>query len=212
MLPQIFNKTKLEYIIIPEDLLKNISEAVIESMGISIVTDAHVDKAAFYIKKYKQLKKEIETLRKEDVDELNGRVRAINADYKAIINAFEFEPERLGSELTDYMRKKRELEEIERKKEQAELDDALIKEAEIFNDESVLDVESKVEIRREKLHTEHLTTMRVKRWRIVDENKVPRKYLLLNDALITRIRKAGEFDAVSDIDGIEFFTDEVARA
>lgn len=211
MIPKLFDKIQLTTIKVPSGLLSNINEAVSESMEITIVTQVHVDKAAFYIKKYKELKKEIERLRKLAVDDMNKQVRAINADWKAIINAFEFEPERLGSELTDFMRKQRELEEIERKKEQTELDDALITEAEIYDDETVLDAEQKVEIKREKLRTEHITTMRVKKWKLIDIEKVPRIYLLLHDALITRIRKADGFDAVSKIDGIEFYTDEVAR-
>jgi hypothetical protein len=200
-----------KYIECPTELFNNICDAVAESQKLSIVTDAHVDKAAFYIKKYKQLKKEIEQLRKTRVDPLNKEVKLINADYKAIINAFEFEPERLGSELTDFMRQKRKLEEIEQAKEQKELDDALIKEAEVFNDESVLDDTAKVEIKRERLDTTHLTTMRVKRWRLIDFDKVPRKYLLLDEVALNKIRKADEFDAVSNIPGIEFYTDEVAR-
>jgi len=109
------------------------------------------------------------------------------------------------------MRKKRELEEIERKKEQDELDDALIKEAEIFDDETVLDVDTKIEIKRGKLNTEHLSTMRIKRWRLIDFKKVPRQYLLLDQVALNKIRKADEFNAVSLIDGIEYFVEEVPR-
>ena len=53
--------------------------------------------------------------------------------------------------------------------------------------------------------------MRVKKWRLIDFDKVPRKYLLLDEVALNRIRKAGEFDDTSHIDGIEFFTDEVPR-
>ncbi len=109
------------------------------------------------------------------------------------------------------MRKKRELEEIERKKEQEELDEALIKEAEIFDDETVLDATQEIQIKRQTLSTEHLTTMRVKKWRLIDIDKVPREYLTLNETLINGIRKERPFGAVSHIDGIEFYTDEVAR-
>ena len=181
MIPILFEKIKFNVIRPPYDLLEKIAQAVEESKELHIITDKHVDKAAFYIKNYKHAKKEIESIRKEIVDPENKRMRAINADFKAIINAFEFEPERLGSELTDFMRKKRELEEIERKKEQDELDDALIKEAEIYDDESVLDVNTKIEIKREKLNTQHLTTMRVKKWRLIDFHKVPKQYLLLDE-------------------------------
>ncbi len=211
MLPIIFEKIKFQVIRPPYEIMEKIAEAVEESKTLHIITDQHVDKAAFYIKEYKIAKRTIESFRKEVVDPLNKRLRAINADFKAIINAFEYEPERLESELTDYMRKKRELEEIERKKEQDELDDALIKEAEIFNDETVLDVDTKVEIRREKLDTTHLTTMRVKKWRIIDFDKVPRKFLLLDEVALNKLRKADAFDAKSDIPGIEFYTDEVPR-
>ena len=215
MIPQLFEKITFE-IIHPEtelgaDYLGDIAAAVQESKQLHIITDNHVDKASFYIKHFKQVKRNIETVRKEIVEPYNRKVRSINKDFKEIINCFESEPERLGSELTDYMRKKRELEEIERAKEQRELDDALIKEAEIFDDESVLDVDTKIEIKRERLDTQHLTTMRVKRWRITDLDLVPRRWLTLDEKTISLARKREGFDAVSNIPGIEFYTDEVAR-
>ncbi len=57
MIPILFAQVKLQIIRFPAELLENIALAVQESKSISIVTDVHVDKAAFYIKKYKQLKK-----------------------------------------------------------------------------------------------------------------------------------------------------------
>ena len=211
MLPKLYEKIKFQIIRPPYDVMEKIAEAIKESQKLHIITDAHVDKAAFYIKHYKHCKKELETIRKEIVDPVNKRMKAINADFKAIINAFEFEPERLESELTDFMRKKRELEVIERDKEQKELDDALITEAEIYNDETVLDTTQKIEIKRDKLDTTHLTTMRVKKWRLIDFDKVPRKYMLLDEVALNKIRKADEFDAKSNIPGIEFYVEERAR-
>ena len=53
--------------------------------------------------------------------------------------------------------------------------------------------------------------MRVKKWRLVDFDKVPRKLLLLDEVALNKMRKAADFDATSYIDGIEFFVEEVAR-
>ena len=211
MIPQLFEKVQLQIIKFPPEILTNIARAVQESKSISIVTEAHVNKGSFYIKKYKQLKKEIKLRWDADVEGLKKKVKAINADYKAIINAFDFEPERLGSELTALIKKKRELEEVDRKKEQEELDEALIKEAEIFDDESVLDATQGIQIKRQRLDTEHLTTTRSKKWRIIDEDKIPRKYFVLNEVLINKIRKEDDFDAKSSIDGIEYYMEERPR-
>ncbi len=59
MLPKLFENIKLQIVRFPPEILTNIARAVQESKSISIVTDVHVDKAAFYIKKYKQLIKGI---------------------------------------------------------------------------------------------------------------------------------------------------------
>lgn len=101
---------------------------------------------------------------------------------------------------------------MERKEEQDELEQQLITEAEIFDDESVLDNIPQTEIKRTKLSdkTSHLTSRREKRWRLVDFDKVPREYLFLNEKLINAVREQYGYTDESPIDGIEFFVENVA--
>ena len=58
-------------------LQNNIELAVKESKGIIIFEESDVDKAGFYIKKFKQLGKSIEDYRKEIVKPLNDQTKEI---------------------------------------------------------------------------------------------------------------------------------------
>lgn len=57
------------------------------------------------------------------------------------------------------------------------------------------------------------TTMRIAKWRVVDESQIPYQFgttrlWLLNEAGIGQLRRAAGVEAKSEIPGIEFFTEE----
>lgn len=191
----------------------NIRQAVGESKAIIIFGEEQVDKAGYYIKNFRQLGKKLESLRKEIVAPLNEDVKTINSFFKSLIAEYEAEENRLVSEVDDWLREKREREEEQKKKEQQELEDSLLNEAEIFEDESVLDNIPEIEIKTTGLGqvSANITTMKLKKWRVVDFDKIDRKYLIVDEELINRLRKEADFDDKSPIEGIEYYVAETIR-
>ena len=184
----------------------NISLAVKESRAVIILDESHVDKAGFYLKNFRGLSKKIETLRKELVAPLNDDVKAINAFFKNLQGEFSAEEERLNNELQEFLTEQRQKQEEQRKKEQREMEDSIISEAEIFNDESVLDNIPKIEFKQTGLGdiSNNVTQTRSKTWSLIDLDKVPRQYLILDEKMISQIRKEYGFEAESPIEGIKF--------
>ncbi|MCP4394521.1 MAG: hypothetical protein GY804_09690 [Alphaproteobacteria bacterium] len=196
------------------ELQNNIEIALKESSAISIFSEKELDLAGFYIKKYKELDKEIEKTRKSIVAPVNKEVKEINNVFKLLSNKYSDELSRLNGEVNDFLKEKRKKQEEERQKEQKELEDAVINEAEMFDDESVLDNIPQVEIKRESLGdmSNTVTTARIKKWKVIDLEKVPRKYLMLDEKMINKIRKDYDFEDKSPIEGLEFYFEENIRS
>lgn len=193
-------------------LLKtNIETAVNESKAVMIFEESDIDKAGHFIKNFKALDKRIEKVRKEIVSPINDEVKSINNLFKTLTTMFEPELNRLTNESNELLREIRRRQEEQKKQEQKELEDSILNEAEMFNDVSVIDTIPQIEFKTEKLKTDSLTTVRTKKWRVVDLDKIDRKYLILDEKLIDKIRKDYDFDDKSPIEGIEFFTDETVR-
>jgi hypothetical protein len=197
------------------ELQSNIETALEESRSVAIFSEKELDKAGFYIKKYKQLDKEIEKIRKTITDPLNKEIKEINSEFKNLSSEYQEELERLNNEVNDFLKEKRRKEEEEKAKEQKEMEDSLISEAEIFNDETVLDNIPQIEIKRESLGqmANTLTTARIKKWRVIDLDKVDRKYLIIDEQMISRLRKDYDFEVIQQpINGIEFYYEETIRS
>ena len=187
-------------------LKNNIQQAVKESRAVIILDESHVDKAGFYLKNFRGLSKRIETLRKELVDPLNQDVKIINSFFKTLQSEFSGEEQRLNNELQDFLTEQRQKQEELRIKEQTELEDSILSEAELFNDESVLNNIPKVEFKTTGLGdiSSNVTQTRSKTWSLIDLDKVPRQYLILDEKMISQLRKDFDFEAESPIEGIKF--------
>ena len=187
-------------------LKNNIQQAVKESRAVIILDESHVDKAGFYLKNFRGLSKRIETLRKELVDPLNQDVKIINSFFKTLQSEFSGEEQRLNNELQDFLTEQRQKQEELRIKEQTELEDSILSEAELFNDESVLNNVPKVEFKTTGLGdiSSNVTQTRSKTWSLIDLDKVPRQYLILDEKMISQLRKDFGFEAESPIEGIKF--------
>jgi len=187
-------------------LKNNIQQAVKESRAVIILDESHVDKAGFYLKNFRGLSKRIETLRKELVDPLNQDVKIINSFFKTLQSEFSGEEQRLNNELQDFLTEQRQKQEELRIKEQTELEDSILSEAELFNDESVLNNIPKVEFKTTGLGdiSSNVTQTRSKTWSLIDLDKVPRQYLILDEKMISQLRKDFGFEAESPIEGIKF--------
>lgn len=193
-------------------LKNNIEKAIKESKGVMIFEESDVDKAGFYIKKYKELDKKIEAVRKKIVSPLNNEVKEINGIFKNLSAMFSPELTRLDKESNDLLKEIRQRQEAQRLAEQKELEDAVLDEAEMFNDPSVIDNIPQVEFKQQKLATDNLTTQRKKTWRVIDIDKVDRKYLIIDEKMIDNLRKAYDFEVKEQpINGIEFYYEETIR-
>ena len=201
-------------------LKQNVDLAVKESKGVLVFTEADIDKAGFYIKKFKELDKKIESVRKDIVSPINDEVKSINNLFKSISNKFTPELDRLNKESNEVLRDVRRRQEELRIKEQKELEDAVLgftedavlDEALMFNDPSVIDTIPQVEFKQEKLKTDNLTTQRSKKWKLIDIDKVNRKYMIIDEKMIDALRKAYDFEVTEQpIEGIEFYSDETIR-
>lgn len=199
-----------------EDLQKlyiNINKAVQQSSEVTVTSDLSMDKAGHFIKGFKDLTKAIESIRKEIVTPLNAQVKVVNEFFKNLKIRYEKEEQRLVDESNFHLKKKRQLEEERKAQEQKELEDSILNEAEIFNDESVIDEIPDIQFKKEKVSetTQNLQTQRVKRWKVTDEEKIPRKYLTINEKLVDEVRKKHDFEDKSPIAGIDFYFDEVIK-
>jgi len=216
-------KTKLQKLpdeLVPEQIrvkvlefYANINTAVQQSSAVVVTTDASLEQAGFFLTKFRQLTKASEEIRKELVTPLNMKVKAVNEFFKDIVSRYSAEEKRLEDECNLHLKKKRQLEEEIKAQEQKELEDQILNEAEMFNDVSVIDEIPQVEFKKEKVSetSEFLQTQRVKKWKLADIDKVPRQFMIVNEALIDEIRKKSDFEDKSHIDGIEFYFDEVIK-
>jgi hypothetical protein len=200
--------TKREDIV---ELRGKIKEAVEQSSKILIFDSEDVENAGHFIKNFGKLEKRIEEIRKMIVNPLNKEIKNINSFFKKLTEQFKPELERLKTESNQVLFEIRKKQEEERLKEQKELEEAILNEAEMFNDLSVIDEMPQVEFRKETLKTEDLTTVRIKKWRVIDFDKIDRKYLVINEELINQVRKDAGFEDKSGIEGIEFYYEETIR-
>lgn len=192
-------------------LKSNIEAAVKESKAVLIFTESDIEKAGFYIKKFKQLDKSLEDYRKKLVGPLNEEVKAINGLFKKISGEYSLEIDRLNKESNEVLREVRKRQEAVRLAEQKELEETVLDEAIMFDDDTVLDNIPQVEFKRQKLATDNLTTMRSKEWRVLDIEQVPREYLIIDETKLNAIRKGYDFEARSPIPGIDFYFTEKVR-
>ena len=193
-------------------LQNNIQVAIQESKGTIIFEESDIDKAGFYIKKFKELDKKIEKTRKDIVSHINDKVKEINNLFKGLTALYTPELDRLNKESNELLREVRQRQGAQRLAEQKELEDAVLDEAEMFNDVSVIDNIPQVEFKQQKLATDNLTTQRKKTWKVIDLDKVDRKYLMIDEKMIDALRKAYDFEVKEQpIAGIEFTFEESVR-
>lgn len=193
------------------ELRSKIDQALQESRKIIVLSEDQLDPAGFYLKHFRQLSKAIEDTKKKYTKPLKDEAKQIESVFRELTEMFAAEEKRLANELQDFLNEKKQAEAEQRAKEQKEYEDAVLEEAEMFSDTSVIDSmnDVKIETKSEKLGSisQFVTETRTKKWRLIDLDKVDRKYLILDEKLIDAVRKDHDFDSKSPIDGIEFYTE-----
>lgn len=211
----------LEQIVIKrESLSENINEtknalqlALDESKSISVLTTSDVNKASLYIKKYSDFTKQAEKIRKEIVQPLNDEVKEINNKFKYLISELTPEEGRLKKELLSYQARQREVVERElaeaRKKQEEEILNNAIAQG---KDELPIIVEEVITAPKLSDKNEFgITTVRQKKWRLVNIDLVPREFLMVDEAKVKALRSTYGYDDKSPIAGIEFTLEESIR-
>lgn len=192
------------------ELKSNIEKAVAESSDVAVITASDVSIAANYIANYKKITKEIENLRKRAVQPLIDKKAEVDAFFKSIPELYEDELKRLEREVLEFKKKteaeaKRKAEEERRKLEEEALERA-IKEG---REEVPIIPEIIPETKKiSELNTSKVTTRRIKTFRVIDESKVPREYLMIDEKKIRAERMKYDYEAKSTIPGVEFTFEE----
>ena len=157
-----------------------------------------------------KLKKAIEEKRKEYVTPIREKLESVNNSFKVFVAPLE-EADRITRDKIlafrkEQARKQLEAERIEQEKLELARREAVLKGGEITVDLTPVE---KPEVVPDRVHTEvgSTGTMRIRKWRLVDINLVPREYLIPDAARITKLVKAN----IGSIPGIEIYDDETLR-
>ena len=172
--------------------------------------ERNIYKAGFYIKHFKTLTKILEHIRTSVVKPKNEEIKKINSAFKFFTSLYQPEEKRLIGEVESVYKQIKDAQELQRKKEQAELEESLLDEAIAFDDEQVLETKQTIIIKKAKVSdsTTHIKSDRKKTWKIIDDRKIPEKFWMVCDRAITTERMLWDFDAKSTIEGIEFTFEE----
>lgn len=209
MLPKIPEQIKP---LVPKEfrlVLASIDIIVDEVGEFAIIEEEHIEQGGRYIKAFKAFNKKLEQFRKDMVTPLNDQVKGINNAFKDIKERYNDELIRLETEMQALVDELERKAKEEQEREQKELEEQIEKEKEIFgDDESNATIVPTVEIKSQKLsdRTQHMTTMRLKKWRVTDIDKVPREYLNIDEQKLNALRKTFGYEVDSPIPGVEFYT------
>lgn len=192
------------------ELTQNIETAIAESSAIVVLTESDVATAANFIVNYKKIEKEIEKVRKELVQPLVDKKAEIDAFFKSIPFRFEDELKRLNTEVLDFKRKAeaeaRAKADVERKLlEEIAINDAIAKGL----DEPAIVPEVIPQTKKiSEMNTSKVHTRKTKSFKIINENLIPREYLTVDEQKIRAERMKFDFEAKSNIPGVEFTFNE----
>jgi chromosome segregation ATPase len=212
---------------IPELNLTELSDiktdiAVIEKSvkGLKITDDRTRENAVLFLSQTKTLAKRVKTSKEAITNPIKQMTNFINAEYKKLSDPLDtLEADIKKEQIRDYRvqeeirikaeQEARRKEEEARKKLEAELkkakDDELAQELAKQKFEAKMDkIEEKVEEKQEQKTVStafgSATVRMIKKWRIKDENLIPREYFKLDEAKIGTLVRAG-----GTIAGIEIY-------
>lgn len=206
-------------------LQKNIQLLIEESEQLTVVaTEVDLNTASLYYKKFGTIGKDLESVRKQIVKPLTDAKKTIDDFFKAISQLKDGEESRIKGLIENYLRRLRQLEEAKKAKEAEERRREEAKRAEerklaeqqgIEVEEEPQGIEIEVVERQEKLSDKNIfgvTSQRKKTFQVVDLDKVPREYLMLDEKKIADIRKNYDFEVKEEIiPGIKFTFEETVR-
>lgn len=173
-----------------------LQEPAIEKLVIN--DPASMEEAARLVALLKHADSVAEDLRKEEVGPLNETVKAINAKYKLVTSKIGALLLKLNGGMGEYTRRVREEEEARRReaeKAQRKAEEAARKAIEQGKPVPAAPAPPPPIVEQPRKTETAFGTVAmtsVWKWDLIDLDKVPRKYLALNEALVTKLVKAGE--------------------
>jgi len=200
------------------ELISNINAALAESKEVSVFTLNDVSTASQYLKKLKNISAEAEAARKLTVQPLIDRKEEVDSFFKDIPLLVAGEIDRLSKELMAY--KKREdgearakAAEKRKRLEEEALNNAI--EAGV-NEPAVVPEIIPQETKLSAMNTVNVQSRKTKEYEIVDVNKIPREYLMVDEKKIKAERSKypavnqDGSEVVSTIAGVRFtYTEKV---
>ena len=188
-----------------QQLYAEAAKLLVQADAMVVATEAHVAIATDKLTLISKLKKALQEKRKEFVDPLQAYVKSINEVFKTMGEPVELADQTLRAKVSQYRqeqdRKRREIQEINRLKQEAaqresELKGQPAEPVELVPEPSPAPTRSTTE-------GGTLGQRRVPKWRLLDITKVPVQYLMVDNGRVTKAVKAG----IGSIPGIEIYYD-----
>lgn len=209
------------------ELESKIDLAVLEAKEIVVYDLETFNIASNYYSGFGQIKKRLTDLMKVETGPLEDKLSGIKAIYKELIFRFSAEEARLDKQVKAYLKVEQDIanktaaEERKRREDQA-ITEALAKEERLKAEAVAKGADPskvKVEIaiipeviedtpKLASMNTSDVRSMRVSKWRIIDEALIPREYFIVDEKRIQQIRKAAGVGAISNIPGIEYYCED----
>lgn len=181
------------------------------SMVIQVKDEATQVEAADALANLRNIIRQVEETRKELVKPLNDHVKFINSRFEQFLNPVKKAENYLREQISQY---RAQVEET-RRKEQARQDRLAEKRAERAEERG--DVRPIPEVvapmvsgppKTIEVSTGRLSFMKIRKWEVLNLEKIPREYFVLDESRITKVVKAG----IPDISGIRIWEEEVPVA
>lgn len=153
------------------------------------------------------LKKAMEEKRREYLEPLKNQTDAINETYKTlmvpILAAYQTTRDKMTAFKLEQQRKAQEAEELNRQAIEVARKQAAMNKGEFTTDITPVDVPPAPKLTRTELGVSGL----VAKWtyRVIDLEKIPREYMIPDDAMLKSIAK--QHHDKKQVDGVEFYND-----
>ena len=182
-----------------EPIKQDVELTLYENQEVIITTKEEYTQAGDVIKAINNKIKNIEAKRVDYTKPLLDQKKKIDDDFKAAMKPLEELVKEIKSKMLDWSREEQKRLDEEQIRIEAE---AMSKAKEENTSEVVVPIVNNIKSQRGEASTS--TIKKVWKWKITDETKVPREYLVVNDKALNEAMKNGE----RRIDGVEFYQEE----
>lgn len=176
----------------------------------AVITISDNNLASLAIKESKSVKKDAEELRTRIKAPYLEYGRAIDTVFSELLKGMNEAADKAAKGMMEFKEKQDAIADARAAEERAKLAAAMPKTEEQGQDYTppvIPEVVAK-KSKTSEMNVAGVSSRRTKKWRVKDISLVPVMYLTTNDAVLTAKRREYDFDAPSDIPGIEFYYEE----